>query len=203
MNHAAHTTRSDKLFATAFQLAMAGDHRDSDEILELAHEMRAQEQKLAAIAEHAPDGLAVLMVKAAMTGFTDDIPLAEYVAANRESILLYSKHDAEIKALLEAVFNPKPYQRDVLSLTEAELDEARTELHRRKEANTGDRIISDPVITPAAIAMQARGFLEFLNNGKCSILRECSTCRNKYETKVHFQKRIYWACPHCNTIKEA
>ncbi|MFL1449270.1 hypothetical protein ACI77O_12815 [Pseudomonas tritici] len=203
MNNAAPTTRSDKLFASAFNFALAGQHRDSDEMLELAHDMRAQEQKLAAIAEHAPPSLAVLLVKAAMTGFTELTDPVAYVEANLESIKVYSKHDAQLKGLLAAIYEPKPYQRVTLSLTEAELDAARSELEQRTVHRPGVASVSDPVITPAAIGIQARGFSEFSNRGDCSILRQCEACRNRYETKVHFQKRIYWSCPHCNTIKEA
>ena len=49
----APTTRSEKLFDKAFILAMAGQHRDSDALLELAHEMRAMELQVSQIAQHA------------------------------------------------------------------------------------------------------------------------------------------------------
>jgi hypothetical protein len=203
LSPAAPTTRSDKLFATAYKLALEGKHRDSDDLLALAHEMRELELRLAQIAEHAPPSLAVILVKAAMTGFTNEVSPAEYIESNRDSIQFYAENDSQLHDLLGAIFNPKPYQRVNLSLTDAELEEARVELARRIEREPDRKSVTDPVITPASIAIQARGFSEFLNNGRCSILRQCPECRNKYSTKVHSLNRIYWFCPHCNTIAEA
>ena len=197
------TTRSDKLFASAFKLALEGQTRSSDELLGLAHEMRDLELRLSQIAEHAPPSLAVLLVKAAMTGFTDEASPADYVQANRESIQLYSEHDVQLRSLLDAIFNPKPYQRVTLRLTDAELQDARVEMARLIECDPERKSVTDPVITPASIAIQARGFREFLSGGRCSILRQCPECLNKYSTKVHFQARIYWHCALCNSVSEA
>lgn len=197
------TTRSDKLFATAFSLASGNQHRHSDEYLELGHELRALEQKIALIAQHAPTDLAVLLVKSAMTGFTDDVDPSEYLEANREPIRFYAENDAQLRELIRATFNPVPYEKDEIRLSEAELEAARAALVERAKASPGSRSVTDPVITPAAIALQARGFETFTNQGGCSILRECPDCKGKYSTKVHFNRRIYWHCPHCNLAKEA
>lgn len=61
------TNRSQALFDTAYDLALAGQHRESDEMLELAHTMRELEYQLCEIASHAPDALAVLLVKEALS----------------------------------------------------------------------------------------------------------------------------------------
>lgn len=197
-------TRSDKLFITALNLALEGNHRDSDEILALAHELREHELRLAEIAQHAPDNLAVLLVKAAMTGFSDDADPAAYIAANRDSIQFYADNDQQLYSLMKAIFNPAKYQKAQLTLTEAELEAARHVMVQRCEADPGRKTVSDSTITPAAIALLARGFKEFSQGtSRCSIMRQCPECRNKYSTKVHFSSRIYWHCPHCNTINEA
>lgn len=198
---AAPTTRSENLFAKAFTFAVQGKHRDSDELLALAHEMRAMEMRISQIAQHAPTELALLLVKEAMTGFTDDVDPAEYVQANREPISFYAANDAQVRGLIEATLNPQPYKHDQISLSESELQAAREELDRRREQDPSR--VTDPTITTACIAIQARGFMLFTNNGDCSILRECPDCRGKYSTKVHAQRRIYWHCPHCNVAKEA
>lgn len=200
-NTAAPTTRSEKLFSQAFTLAVQGRHRDSDDMLELAHEMRVMELHIAHIAQHAPSELAVLLVKETMTGFSDDADPAKYVEANREPIRFYAANDAQLRSLIDATFNPVPYEHDQISLSAAELGEAREAMARRSAEEPGR--ITDPTITPAGIAIQARGFTTFTNNGGCSILRQCPDCKNKYSTKVHAQRRIYWHCPHCNIAKEA
>lgn len=199
------STRSDKMFVAAYKLALQGQHRDSDEMLELAHEMRELEQQLADIAQHAPPSLAVLLVKAAMADFTDGDDLDGYLEGNLESIRLYAKHDHNLRKLLDAVFNPKPYKRMQFSLTEQEIEEARQEMKRRIESEPGRRSVTDPIITPQGIGVAARGFKTFLVNGECSMLRQCEVCKNKYETKLYspVMGRIFWHCPHCNTIKEA
>jgi len=196
------TTRSDKLFATAFSLAFEHQHRRSDEYLELGHELRALEQQVARIAQHAPNDLAVLLVKSAMTGFNDDVDPGVYLEANREPIRFYAENDAQLRALIHATFNPVPYTKDEIRLTEPELEAARAALAERAKASPGSHV-TDPVITPAAVALQARGFKTFTNPGGCSILRECPDCKGKYSTKVHFNRSIYWHCPHCNLAKEA
>lgn len=197
------STRSEQAFSRAFNLALQGNHRDSDAALETAHELRKLEQRLAEIAQYALPPLAFVLVKAAMTGFTDEVAPDEYIAANRESIQFYAANDTQLRKLIEVIHNPKPYQGTVLRLTESELEEARQEVARRCEVDPGRKCVTDPTITPAGVALQARGFKEFTNRGKCSILRECPDCRNKYSTKVYQGNRIYWHCPHCNTIKEA
>ncbi|KAF0253999.1 hypothetical protein [Pseudomonas putida] len=197
----APTTRSEKLFDKAFILAMAGQHRDSDALLELAHEMRAMELQVSQIAQHAPTDLALLLVKEAMTGFTDDVDPAEYVQANLEPIRFYAANDAQLRGLIDATLNPKPYQRDQISLNDSELEAAREDLDRRRANDPA--MVTDPVITTGTIGIQARGFTLFTNGGGCSILRECPDCRGKYSTKAHAQRRIYWYCPHCNVAQEA
>lgn len=195
------TTRSEKLFSQAFSLALQGRHRDSDELLELAHEMRAMELRIAHIAQHAPSELAVLLLKEAMTGFSDDADPAEYIHKNREPIRFYASNDAQLRSLINATFNPAPYERDQIKLTEAELADARQVMDGRNADDPGR--ITDPTITPAGIAIQARGFTTFTNSGGCSVLRQCPDCKNKYSTKVHAQRRIFWHCPHCNIAREA
>lgn len=197
------TTRSENLFAAAFNLAIEGNHRESDELLEMAHEMRELEQRISHIALHAPANLALLLVKSAMTGFSDDADASEYVAENRETIQFYADSDAQLRSLIDATFNPPLYKRNQFQLSSDELEAARLEIGRRSVTDPGRKAVSDPVITPAAIAIAARGFKEFTSGGRCSILRQCPECRNKYSTKVHFNREIYWHCPHCNTIKEA
>lgn len=197
----APTTRSEKLFGKAFSLAVEGRHRASEDLLELAHEMRAMEQQVSQIAQHAPTELALLLVKEAMTGYSDEVDPAEYVEANREPISFYASNDAQLRGLIDAALNPKPYKHDQISLSDDELDAAREELERRRTEDPTR--ITDPVITTACIAIQARGFALFTTNGGCSILRECPECRAKYSTKVHAQRRIFWHCPHCNVAKEA
>lgn len=195
------TTRSENLFGKAFTLALQGRHRDSDELLELAHEMRAMELRVSQIAQHAPTELALLLVKEAMTGFTDDVDPAEYVKANLEPISFYAANDAQLRGLIDATLNPQPYKRDQISLSVSELEAASAELNRRLEQDPTR--ITDSTITTACIGIQARGFMLFTNGGGCSILRECPDCRGKYSTKVHAQRRIWWHCPHCNVVKEA
>jgi hypothetical protein len=197
------TTRSENLFAAAFNLAIEGNHRESDELLEMAHEMRELEQRISHIALHAPANLALLLVKSAMTGFSDDADASEYVAENRETIQFYADSDAQLRSLIDATFNPPLYKRNQFQLSSDELEAARLEIGRRSVTDPGRKAVSDPVITPAAVAIAARGFKEFTSGGRCSILRQCPECRNKYSTKVHFNSEIYWHCPHCNTIKEA
>jgi hypothetical protein len=194
------TTRSEKLFASAFTLAVQGKHRASDEILELAHVMREQELSVAYIAQHAPSNHAVLLVKS-MGAFNDDTDPVNYVEANRESIKFYAENDIQLRSLIVAVFNPQPYKRDEFKLTANELMEARQEIKQRHAAAPNLRAISDDTITPACIAAKKRGFTEFLNAGGGSIMRECPDCKNKYSTKVQAASRIYWHCPHCNAIK--
>lgn len=197
----APTTRSEKLFDKAFTLALQGSHRASDDLLELAHEMRAMELRVSQIAQHAPVELALLLVKETMTGFSDEADPAEYLKANREPISFYAANDAQLRGLIDATLNPQPYKHDQISLSHDELEAARVELDRRR-AEDPTRI-TDPVITVAGIGIQARGFTVFTNSGGCSILRECPDCRGKYSTKVHAQRRCYWHCPHCNIAKEA
>lgn len=195
------TTRSEKLFSEAFSIAVQGRHRDSDALLEMAHDMRAMEMRIEHIAQHAPSELAVLLLKEAMTGFSDEADPAEYIQTNREPIRFYASNDAQLRSLINATFNPVPYERDQIALTDAELENARQVMANRDAEDPGR--ITDPTITPAAIAIQARGFTGFTNNGGCSLLRQCPDCKNKYSTKVHAQRRIYWHCPHCNIAKEA
>lgn len=197
----APTTRSEILFEKAFSFAIQGKHRDSEELLVLAHEMRAMELRVSHIAQHAPTELALLLVKETMTGFSDDVNPAEYVQANREPIKFYATNDAQVRALIDATLNPLPYQQCQISLSESELQAAREELDRRRAQDPGR--ITDPTITTACIGIQARGFTLFTNRGGCSILRECPDCRGKYSTKVHAQRRIFWHCPNCNIAKEA
>jgi hypothetical protein len=197
-------TRSEKLFITALSLALEGNHRDSDEILGFAHELREQELRLADIAQHAPANLALLLVKAAMTGFSDDADPAAYIAENRNSIQFYAENDRQLHNLMNAIFHPTEYRKAQLSLKEDELEAAREVLIQCYEVDPARKAVSDKTITPAAIAVLARGFKEFASGaGGCSILRQCPACLNKYSTKVHFINRIYWHCPHCNTINEA
>lgn len=197
-------TRSDKLFVTAFNLALEGNHRDSDELLELAHEMRALELRLGEIAQHAPATLAVLMVKTAMSGFTDDSDPLDYLAFNRDSIRFYAENDQQLRGLINAVFNPPTHQKAMHRLSADELDDARAVLAERVLADPGRRAVSDPIITPASIAIRARGFTEFtVGTSRCSVLRACPDCRNRYSTKVHLNSRIFWHCPHCNCVAEA
>ncbi|HDS1721615.1 hypothetical protein NPS53_08895 [Pseudomonas putida] len=197
----APTTRSEKLFDQAFILAMAGQHRDSDGLLELAHEMRAMELRVSQIAQHAPNDLALLLVKEAMTGFTDEVDPAQYVRANLEPIRFYAANDAQLRGLIEATLNPQPYERDQISLSADELAAAQVELDRRRGLDPA--MVTDPIITTGTIGIQARGFTLFTNGGRCSILRECPSCRGKYSTKAHAHRRIFWYCPHCNVAQEA
>lgn len=197
------SSRSDKLFAAAFQQAFDGQHRDSDELLELAHEMRELELRLAQIAEHAPTTLAVLLVKEALSGFDESTDAEQYLEVNRDSLQFYADNDAQLKLLVSAALNPKAYERQCITIPANALAEAALELHQRNELDPGRKSVTDPVITPAAIAAKKLGFTEFLSAGRCSILRQCPDCKNKYSTKVHAKGRIYWHCPHCNTIKEA
>lgn len=194
-------TRSEKLFGKAFSLAMEGRHRASDDILELAHEMRAMEWRVSQIAQHAPNELAVLLVKEAMTTFHDELNPADYIDSNREPITFYAENDAQLRGLINAALNPLPYKHDQISLSLEELEAARQGLDQRRAQDPGR--VTDPVISPACIAIEARGFTLFTTNGGCSILRECPDCRGKYSTKVHAHRRIYWHCPHCNLAKEA
>ncbi|WP_121498152.1 hypothetical protein [Pseudomonas aeruginosa] len=196
------TTRSDKFFSAAFSLAIAGQHHESDELLELAHEMRELELQLAHIAQHAPTSLAVLLLKEALTTF-DDGSDDEYVEQNRATLKFYADNDAQMRQLVDAALNPPCYSRTTIQLSSDELEAAKEELALRIEHEPGRRSVTDPVITPAAIAIARRGFTEFRNGGHCSILRQCPDCQRKYSTKVHAKNRIYWHCPHCNTIKEA
>lgn len=196
------TTRSDKLFSEAFSLAIDGQHRESDELLELAHEMRELELQLAHIAQHAPTSLAVLLVKEALTTFEDDSD-NEYVEQNRATLKFYAENDAQMRQLVDAALNPPSYSRATIQLSSGELEAAKEELARRIEREPGRRSVTDPVITPAGIAVACRGFTQFLTGGSCSVLRQCPDCQQKYSTKVHAKNRIYWHCPHCNTIKEA
>ncbi|MGI0637916.1 hypothetical protein ACRCPT_07280 [Pseudomonas aeruginosa] len=197
------TTRSDKLFNAAFALAIKGEHRESDEMLELAHEMRELELQLAYIAQHAPASLAVLLVKEALTSFEDDSDNEQYVEQNQDTLKFYADNDDQLRQLVDAALNPPSYSRTTLQLSPGELESAREELARRVERDPGRRAVTDPVITPAAIAIACRGFTQFLTGGGCSVLRQCPECQQKYSTKVHAKNRIYWHCPHCNTIKEA
>ena len=196
-------TRSDKLFTAAFQLAVEGQHGNSDELLELAHEMRELELRLAQIAEHAPTTLAVLLVKEALTGFDEDTDADQYLEANRDSLKFYAENEAQLRLLVSAALNPKPYERVSIGIPANALSDASKEVLRRIEVDPGRKSVTDPMITPAAIAAKTLGFTAFLSAGGCSILRQCPDCKNKYSTKVHAKTRIYWHCPHCNTIKEA
>lgn len=199
----APTTRSAKLFNTAFALACEHQHRRSDEYLELAHEMRELELRISHIAEQAPSDLSLLLVKAAMGEFGDSVDPAAYLTANSEPIQFYAENDAQLRALIHATFNPAPYKRDEVRLTDTELMEARQVLAVRISEAPNVAQISDPVITPASKAMLSRGFKAFSHPGGGSVLRECPDCKGKYSTKLHFRRRIYWHCPHCNLAKEA
>lgn len=200
---AAPTTRSAKLFNTAFALACEHQHRRSDECLELAHEMRELELRLSRIAEHAPSDLSLLLVKSTLSGFNESDDPSSYLAANREPIQFYAENDAQLRALIQATFNPAPYKRDEVRLTEAELGDARQALASLISQTPDIAQVSDPLITPASNAMMSRGFKSFSHPGGCTILRECPDCKGKYSTKMHFKRRIYWHCPHCNLAKEA
>lgn len=149
----APTTRSEILFEKAFSFAIQGKHRDSEELLVLAHEMRAMELRVSHIAQHAPTELALLLVKETMTGFSDDVDPAEYVQANREPIKFYATNDAQVRALIDATLNPLPYQQGQISLSESELQAAREELDRRRAQDPSR--ITDPTITTACIGIQA------------------------------------------------
>jgi hypothetical protein len=200
----APATRSEKLFQSAFHLALEGNHRDSDEILDLAHEMRELELRLAEIAEHAPGSLAVLLVKAAMTGFTDETDPARYIATNRESIRMYAENDQQLHKLMHAIFNPTEYRKAQFTLSDRELNAAREGWTKRFEDEPARKAVGDKIITPAAIGLLSRGFKEFTREpGGGSILRQCQSCLNKYSTKVHLNNRIFWYCPHCNAGHEA
>lgn len=199
----APTTRSAKLFNTAFALACEHQHRRSDEHLELAHEMRELELRLSHIAEQAPSELSLLLVKATMSGFSEGDDPSAYLSANSEPIQFYAENDAQLRALIKATFDPAPYKRDEVRLTEAELIVARQALAARISEAPDIAQVSDPVITPASTAMMSRGFKPFSHPGGSTILRECPDCKGKYSTKMHFKRRIYWHCPHCNLTKEA
>jgi hypothetical protein len=195
--------RSKALFDSAFVLSVEGRHHESDELLALAHEMRELEYQLGEIASHAPDALAELLIKSALMGFSDEDSPNDYIDANREVIDFYSTHDNDLRRLIEVIRSPKQYTRSEDKISDAELADAREVVKARIEAEPGRAAVTDWTITPAAVALAARGYKQFLNNGRCSILRECPACRSKYSTKVHRDKRIYWHCPQCNTIKEA
>jgi hypothetical protein len=199
----APTTRSAKLFVTAFTLALEHRHQQSDEYLELAHEMRALEEHIALIAQHASSELALLLVKAALTDFTEDVDASEYLETNREPIQFYAENDAQLRALINAAFNPLPYKRDEVRLTESELVMARSALDEWIKLSPDVGQTSDPLITPAAIALKARGFKAFTRPSGSAILRSCPECKGHSSTKVHYNERIYWHCPHCNLAKEA
>ena len=199
----APTSRSAKLFNTAFALACEHQHRRSDEYLELAHEMRELELRLSYIAEKAPSELSFLLIKATLSVFSEGDDPSAYLTANSEPIQFYAENDAQLRALIQATFNPAPYKRDEVRLTETELMDARQALAVRLNEAPDIAQISDPVITPASNAMMSRGFKSFSHPGGSTILRECPDCKGKYSTKMHFKRRIYWHCPHCNLAKEA
>jgi hypothetical protein len=197
------TNRSQALFDSAYDLALAGQHRESDEMLELAHTMRELEYQLCEIASHAPDALAELLVKEALSPLDEGAGLDSYASSNRETLTFYAQNDSGLRELIEAVRNPKPYIRAVSNFTNQELDAARAVMQERINQEPHRGVIGDPVITPAAIALKARGYTEFLSGGRCTILRECPDCKSKYSTKAHMNNRIVWMCPHCNTLKDA
>ncbi len=201
-HNTASNTRSGQLFEKAFVLAMEGQHRDSDELLELAHSMRALELQLAEIAYNAPSELAVLMIKEVLSGL-EELPPTEFVENNRDTLAFYNEHDVELRDLVSAVLKPSVYTPSVEQISEAELNNAKQELANRIEAEPSRRRIVDWTITTGFIAVQARGYRAVTTNGGCSMLRECPNCKNKYSTKIHRDRRLYWHCPHCNTIKEA
>jgi len=165
--------------------------------------MRELELQLAYIAQHAPASLAVLLVKETLTSFEDDSDNEQYVEQNQDTLKFYADNDDQLRQLVNAALNPPSYSRATLQLSPGELESAREELARRVERDPGRRAVTDPVITPAAIAIACRGFTQFQTGGRCSVLRQCPECQQKYSTKVHAKNRIYWHCPHCNTIKEA
>lgn len=197
------TTRSAKLFNTAFALACEHQHRRSDECLELAHEMRELELRLSRIAEHAPSDLSLLLVKSTLSSFNEGDDPSAYLAVNHEPIQFYAENDAQLRPLIQATFNPAPYKRDEVRLTEAELEDARQALAALISETPDIAQVSDPLITPASNAIMSRGFKSFSHPGGSTILRECPDCKGKYSTKMHFKRRIYWHCPHCNLAKEA
>lgn len=193
--------RSTAIYDKAFALALKGDSRQSDELLQMANEMSALEHQLCEIASVVPDAVSELLIKSALGGFNDDMSPIDFIGANRDTLDYYAKNDEHLRKLISAVLDPKPYSPNVVSLSTDELQQASNVITTLKQADPGR--VFDPIITPAAIARQARGYQDFLINGHCSILRECPDCKNKYSAKVHLDKRIYWHCPHCNVISAA
>lgn len=199
----APTPRSAALFEKAFVCAVEGRHRESDDLLAIAHNLRDLEYQLAEIASHVPDDLAELLIKSTLTGFNEEVSPKDFIDENRETLQFYCDHEAALRKLIQLVRHPVVCARTDSKLTESELEEARKQVKDRIEANPSRAAVTDWTITPAGVAVQARGFIEFSTRGGCSILRECPQCRNKYSTKLHKDRRIFWHCPHCNTIKEA
>lgn len=85
------------------------------------------------------------------------------------------------------------------SLPESFREKAR--LHYEKTMNDQNRGVRDPVITPFAFEMKLAGYVDFPRHpGRCSELRECPKCKNKYSTRYQKNGVVFWGCPHCRTI---
>lgn len=81
---------------------------------------------------------------------------------------------------------------------------AQAEQKYRDTMNDDNRSIRDPVITPFAMAMKLAGYVE-VPEGGCSKLRSCPICpvgKGNYSTRYSKAGRIWWGCPHCQSITE-
>lgn len=80
---------------------------------------------------------------------------------------------------------------------------AKAEQKYRADLAGPRRAVRDDVITPFAIAMKLDGYFEASRYSRCSELRECPFCKQKYSTRYQKDGVIFWGCPHCQNITES
>lgn len=77
----------------------------------------------------------------------------------------------------------------------------KAKLHYDETMTEKNRGVRDPIITPFFFAMKFAGYVEAPMEGmRCSLMRECPSCKNKYSTRHIKNSAYFWGCPHCQTV---